>query len=336
MLSIGIIGYGYWGPNILRNFQEAPGSQVLAVCDLDSKALQKVTQKYPKITCTTASEELIQNPNIDAIAIITPVSTHYELAKQALKAGKHVFVEKPFTSQSDEAKELIDLGKKKNLKIMVDHTFLFTPAVRKIKELMDFKTMGDLIYYDSTRINLGLLQDDINVIWDLGPHDFSIHDFLIPNRVLAVSANGAAHFGRTQEDVAYVTSYLENDMISHFNFNWLSPVKVRKTMIGGRLKKLVWDDLRQDEKIKIYDKGVQINSGQNSSKLLIDYRVGDMHSPKLDHKEALALEVDCFNDAVQKDTPIINDGEQGLRIVQLLEATDKSLRKNGEIIHVQP
>lgn len=333
MLKVGVIGYGYWGPNIVRNFYQTPGSTVTMVCDLDPKSLEKVKKQYPEITVTKDYQDIINSKNVDIVAVITPVHTHFKLSKAALEAGKHIFVEKPFTASSAEAIELIELAEKKNLKIMVDHTFLFTPAVRRIKAMVETGELGDLIYYDSTRVNLGLIQDDINVIWDLGPHDFSIMDFVIPNKVKSVSASAVAHFGRNQQEVAYVTTYLENDLIGHFSFNWLSPVKIRKTLVGGRRKKLVWDDLSVDEKIKVYDRGVHFNS-EESRKLLVEYREGDMYCPKLEMKEALALETKYFVDCILNDQPILNDGHQGLRIVKMLEATDLSLRNEGRIIDV--
>ena len=255
-------------------------------------------------------------------------------AKSALENGKHIFVEKPFTSSVKEAEELIELAEKKNLLIMVDHTFLFTGAVKKIKELIDDNVLGDLYYYDSVRVNLGLFQHDINVIWDLAPHDFSVMDYLIKDKPIAISAIGVDHFGRDLENIAYVTLYFNNNMIAHFNFNWLSPVKIRKTLIGGEKKMLVWNDLEADEKIKIYNKGVNIKSKEGVYELLVDYRAGDMLSPRIAPTEALRVESEYFVDCVLKNITPINDGQAGLRIVKMLKASDTSLKHKGKLINL--
>src|SRR5947209_7827369 len=255
MIRIGVIGYGYWGPNIVRNLRSLEGCQLAAVCDHSPVALQRVSQAYPDLPVSTNPRDLLTSPQIDAIAVVTPVSTHFELAKAALENGKHVFVEKPFTSTAQQAEELIELADRKNLRIMVDHTFLFTGAVRKIRQLIDEGVLGDLYYYDSTRVNLGLFQHDVSVVWDLAPHDLSIVDFLIRQKPEAVIATGEAHLNGLV-DVAFITIYFPRNMIAHINVNWLSPVKIRTTLIGGEKKMLVWNDLEADEKIKIYDKGV--------------------------------------------------------------------------------
>jgi predicted dehydrogenase len=262
------------------------------------------------------------------------LATHFELARKALLNGKHVFVEKPFTQTSGQAKELIDLAEKKNLKIMVDHTFLFTGAVRKIKQAIDDGILGDLYYFDSTRVNLGLFYHDANVVWDLAPHDFSIMDYLIKERPVEVIATGQAHFNHGLEDVAYITIYLSNQVIAHFNVNWLSPVKVRTTLIGGDKKMLVWNDLDADEKIKIYDKGVKVTNGDSRYDLLVSYRSGDMWVPKIDQVEALKLETEYFVSCITQDRIPINDGHAGLRVVKMLEAANQSLKKKGEMIPI--
>jgi len=330
MLKVGVIGYGYWGPNIVRNFEIIKGAKVVSICDFDEKALEKAKELYPDIRMTTNNEELITSSDIDIVAVITPVSTHYELAKSALENGKHIFVEKPFTLTVAEAEELIELAAKKKLKIMVDHTFLFTGAVRKIKELIDSKALGDLYYYDSTRVSLGLFQQDVNVIWDLAPHDFSIMDYCLNRKPVAITANGADHFGKKTEDIAYITVYYENNLIAHLNVNWLSPVKVRTTFLAGQKKMLVWDDLQADEKIKIYDKGVNVETKEGMYKLWVDYRAGDMWSPRVEHTEALKMELEYFIDCILNDKKPINDGEAGLRITKMLLATDESLKNEGK------
>ena len=332
MVRIGVIGYGYWGPNLVRNFNLAEGARLTAVCDKSSNAIKKVNALYNgDLRTTTNADEILTSPDIDAVAIATPVFTHFELAKKALENGKHVFVEKPFTSTVAQAEELIELADKKNLTIMVDHTFLFTGAVRKIKELIDNDVLGRLFYFDSTRVNLGLFQHDINVIWDLAPHDLSIMDYVVNDKPVAVAATGTAHFNGL-ENIAFVTVYFENNMIGHFNVNWMSPVKVRSTLIGGDKKMLVWNDLDADEKIKIYDKGVDVSSKESIYNLLVSYRSGDVWVPKINQTEALKIEADYFVDCITKGTSPINDGMAGLRVVKILEATTKSLKNKGEMV----
>lgn len=304
------------------------------VCDKNPAALQRVKQMYPGIELTSDSAELLTSPEIDAIAVVTPVWTHFELAKAALENGKHVFVEKPFTSNTRQAETLIELADRKNLKIMVDHTFLFTGAVRKIRQLVDDGTLGDLYYYDSTRVNLGLFQHDIDVIWDLAPHDLSIMDFVIRERPEAVVATGEKHLNGFA-DVAYLTVYFPRNIIAHINVNWLSPVKVRTTLVGGEKKMLVWNDLEADEKIKVYDKGVHRNgNGQGVYDLLVSYRSGDMWAPKVEQTEALKVELGYFAKCVLNDETPINDGRAGLRVVQMLEAAGESLKKKGKAVRI--
>jgi predicted dehydrogenase len=271
--------------------------------------------------------DLIDSPDIDAIAVVTPVSTHYEIAKKALLAGKHVFVEKPFTQTHAQAEELIDIAAKKNLKLMVDHTFLYTGAVTKIKSLIDTNKLGTVYYYDSSRINLGLVQKDTNVVWDLAPHDFAILRYLIKEKPEAIRAFGKAHVS-PQEDIAYIFVYFPNNLVAHFTVSWLSPVKVRTTMIGGDKKMLVWNDVAPDEKIKIYDKGVDTNSRE----LLVSYRSGEMSSPRLDQREALQVECEDFINAINNNATPLSDGIMGLEVVKLLEASDKSLKNNGGMV----
>lgn len=333
MVKIGIIGYGYWGPNIARNFNASENAQVVSICDLDEPRLKLAKSTYPFIKEYQDPYELMKYDEINAVAVVTPVYTHYELAKFALENDKHIFVEKPFTSKVSQGEELINLAEKKNLKIMVDHTFLFTGAVRKMKEVMDFGELGRLFYYDSVRVNLGLFQHDVNVIWDLAPHDFSIMNYLLDKKPVAVSAWGRCHIGNGKEDVSYVGVHFEDDrFIAHFHVNWLSPVKIRKTLISGDKKMLVWDDLSSDEKVKIYDKGVHVESADSIHKLLVSYRSGDMHVPKLDHIEALKLEADYFTECIEQNKKPFNDGEAGLEVVKMLAASDESLKKQGKRI----
>lgn len=328
MIRTGVIGYGYWGPRIVRNFHAADGCEVAAICDKSADSLQRAKKDAPWAEVTSDCGKVITSPDIDAVAIVTPVWSHFELAKRALENGKHVFVEKPFTSTAAQAEELINLAEAKNLQIMVDHTFLFTGAVRKIRQLVEEDTLGKLYYYDSTRVNLGLFQHDVNVIWDLAPHDLSIVDILSPEAPQCVVATGQSHLNGF-EDIAYLTIYYGGRMIAHINVNWLSPVKVRTTLIGGEKKMLVWNDLEPDEKIRIYDKGVQINGGQGIYDLLVSYRSGDMWAPRIDQAEALAAEAKYFVECVSSGTRPFNDGRAAWRIVKILEAADKSLKQGG-------
>jgi len=331
-LRIGVIGYGYWGPNIVRNFHGQDRSRVVAVCDKSTKSLDRVRHTFPDVRTTNDSKEILTSPDIDAIAVVTPVWTHFDLAKTALENGKHVFVEKPFTVNAAQAEELIELAERKNLKIMVDHTFLFTGAVKRMKQMIDDGTLGQLYYYDSTRVNLGLFQHDVNVLWDLAPHDLSIMDYLIKEKPTAVVATGERHLNSVA-DIAFMTLYYPNNMIGHINVNWLSPVKVRTTLIGGEKKMLVWNDLEADEKLKLYDKGVQM-TGDGVYDLLVSYRAGDMWAPRVEQVEALKMEAAYFVDCVMNNKTPFNDGVAGLHVVRMLEAADRSLQEKGKIIQL--
>jgi predicted dehydrogenase len=333
MIKFGVIGYGYWGPNVVRNLHNLEGSEVVMVCDKSSNSRNRVQKTYPAIKVCGETSELFSSTEIDAVAIVTPVWTHYELTKAALENGKHVFVEKPFTSTSAQGEELIELAARKNLKIMVDHTFLFTGAVRKIRQLLAEGALGQLYYYDSTRVNLGLFQHDINVIWDLAPHDLSIIDHLISETPEAIVATGQSHLNNF-EDIAFLTLYFPNKVIAHLNVNWISPVKVRSTLIGGEKKMLLWNDLEADEKIKVYDKGVDITTRQGLYNLLVNYRSGDMWSPQLEQIEALQHELGYFLECINDDKSPHNDGAAGLRIVKMLEAATESLNKRGALVYL--
>ena len=328
MINIGIIGYGYWGPNVARNFNACDGTKLIAICDLNQKRLKLAQSNFPFVKTYSNPKDLISSEEIDVVAVVTPVFTHYELAMLALENDKHIFVEKPFTSNVAQGEKIINLAEKKNLKIMVDHTFLFTGAVMKMREIVDSGELGSLYFYDSVRVNLGLFQHDINVIWDLAPHDFSIMNYLIDENPIAVSAWGTGHFGNGLEDVAYVAVHFDNGFIAHFHCNWLSPVKIRKTLISGDKKMLVWDDLSSDEKVKVYNRGVNIKNTEGIHNLLVSYRSGDMHVPKVDNTEALNLEVEHFAECIEKNLKPINDGEAGLNVVRMLEAADKSLKND--------
>ncbi len=332
-LRVGVIGYGYWGPNIVRNFDIQEHSRVTVVCDSRPEALAKVAKAHPRMEVTTDVAGVIRSPQIDVVAVVTPVCSHFELAKAALLNGKHVFVEKPFTASVAQAAELVEIAERKNLKIMVDHTFLFTGAVRKIRQLIDQGVLGELYYYDSTRVNLGLFQHDVNVVWDLAPHDLSIMDYLIESKPEAIVATGQNHVNGV-EDVAYLTVYYPNKVIAHVNVNWLSPVKVRTTLVGGEKKMLVWNDLEADEKIKVYDKGVQMKTREGVYDMLVSYRCGDMWAPQIEQTEALKLELEYFLECIATGKSPINDGHAGLRIVKMLEAADESIKKRGNIVQL--
>ena len=333
MINAAIIGYGYWGPNIVRNFNAHPEIQVLKICDISSKNLNLAMDTYPDVDTTIDPKNIFNDKDIDLVAIVTPVHTHYDLAKKALLNDKHIFIEKPFTSTSDQAKELIDIAEKKKLTIMVDHTFLFTSAVKKIKELINNEILGNLLYYNSVRVNLGIFQHDVNVIWDLAPHDISVVNYLVKDlKPLSVNAIGSKHFGRGMEDVAYLHVKFENDFIGNFHVNWLSPVKIRQTMIAGDKKMLLWNDLASDEKIKIYDKSVDVKTREGVHNLLVAYRSGDMWSPQIANIEALKLETEYLVECINSGARPINDGIEGLKVVKILEASEKSIKNGGKEI----
>src|SRR5688572_1705539 len=330
-VRVGVIGYGYWGPNIVRNLRGLERAEVVAVCDRSPAALKRAERAYYGLRLTTDFRDVLGSSDVDAVAVVTPVWTHYELAKAALENGKHVFVEKPFTSSTGQAEELIELADRMSLKIMVDHTFLFSGAVKKIREIVDSGTLGPLYYFDSTRVNLGLFQHDVSVIWDLAPHDLSIMDHLIAEKAEALVATGGRHLNG-HADMAFITIYFARNIVAHVNVNWLSPVKVRTTLIGGRDKMLVWNDLEPDEKVRVYDKGVQITNGQGVYDLLVSYRSGDVWAPKVESTEALSLELGYFVNCVLEGTTPSNDGEAGLRIVRLLESAEQSLNNRGQLV----
>lgn len=332
-MNFGVIGYGYWGPNIVRNLVNLEGSQVIAIAEVSAAARARAQKAYPGIKVTADASEVVTSTEIDAVAVVSPVWTHYDLAKSALLNGKHVFVEKPFTSNTAQAQELIELAQRKKLKIMVDHTFLFTGAVRKIRQLVDEGALGNLYYYDSTRVNLGLFQHDINVLWDLAPHDLSIMDHLLPGKPEAIVATGQGHLNG-HEDVAYMTLYFPEKVIAHINVNWLSPVKVRTTLIGGEKRMLVWNDLEADEKLKIYDKGVHITNREGVYELLVSYRSGDMWAPQLEQIEALRQEMSYFVECISSGQEPFNNGCAGLRVVQMLEAASESLKMKGALVYL--
>jgi predicted dehydrogenase len=336
MIKIGVIGYGYWGPNLVRTFAEAQAGTVVAVSDLDPKKLAQVNKRYPAVKTTHNFQDLLRDPDIDAIAIATPVSTHFEFGMAALKAGKHLWLEKPMTETSLQARKLVDEAQKRNLVLFVDHTFVYTGAVRKMGEVIKSGDLGRVYYYDSIRVNLGLFQRDVNVISDLAVHDFSILDYLLGEHPVAISASGINHFPGTPENLAYITLFYDSGTIAHVNVSWLAPVKVRQILLGGSKKMITYDDLQVSEKVKIYDKGISFTEDPKQiQEMRVGYRTGDMWAPKLDGTEALRLGGDHFIDCIiNKKTPQ-TDGTLGLRVVELIEAATSSMRGRGETVYIQ-
>jgi len=332
-MKAAILGLGYWGPNLLRNFLGHPEIVEVYGCDKNPSRLKLISTRFPTVKLTENYQEILDNKEIEIIAISTPVDTHYKFAKLALEAQKHIWVEKPFTATSQEAQELISLAAKNNLKIFVDHTFIYTGAVKKIKELIDSYVLGDVIYFDSVRVNLGLFQHDVNVIWDLAPHDLSIMDYLVDKKVKAITANGIANYYE-HENIAHISVYFENNCFAHFHVNWTSPVKIRRMIIGGKKKMLVFDDMENSEKVKIYDSGIEINNTEKVYDALAQYRIGDMHSPVVNQTEALALGVKEFICAIKEDRKPLTSGEEGLKVVKILEAAEKSIKANGMLVEI--
>lgn len=327
---IGIIGYGYWGINLLRNFMATPHGTVTVVCDTREERRKAAQKAYPTVDTVDEVDLLMQREDVDAIVIATPVFLHYPLAKKALEAGKHVLVEKPLTASVLEAQELVDLAKAKQLVLAVDHTFLFTGSVQKIKKMVEAGELGKMQYFDSTRINLGLFQPDVNVIWDLAPHDISILNFLVDEKPVSVTCVGQSHTHNRLENIAYLNVTYASDFIAHFSCSWVSPVKIRRILIGGDKKMCLYDDVEPTEKIKVYDTGFHVKSEQEKHNLLIDYRVGDIYIPKIPQKEALSEMAADFIRAIQTNTKPLVDGQAGLEVVKILEAAQLSINQGGK------
>ena len=336
MISVGVIGYGYWGPNLARNAAEASGTELVAIADASLPALARAQKRYPGVKVFADWTELIADPKVDAVMIATPVSTHFDLALAALKAGKHVFVEKPMTRTSREARLLIAEAARRNLTLMVDHTFVYTPAVGRIREYVDTGSLGDVYYYDSTRVNLGLFQSDVNVMWDLAVHDFSILEYLLQQPPAAISASGSRHIRGKPENIAHITLYYDCGTVAHLNVNWLAPAKIRQTLIGGSKSMIIYNELEPSEKIKIYDRGVDLEGldTEDQAQLRINYRMGDMWAPKLDVREALLTEVEHFADCIASGAQPITGGESGLNVVEMLEAATLSMQGRGAPIEL--
>jgi predicted dehydrogenase len=332
-IGIGVVGHGYWGPNLVRNIALNPAARLVGVCDLDRAKLVAIKRSYPSVIGTERYEDLLNDPEIDAIAIATPVHTHYELALSAIKAGKHVLVEKPLAHSADLVHRLIDEADRRGLTLMVDHTFLYTPAVQKIRELLVRDELGEVYYYDSMRSSLGLFQSDVNVIWDLAVHDISIIQYILEEDPVAVSATGSCHVAGSPENMAHITLFFESKCVAHVSVNWLSPIKVRQTFIGGSKKMIVYNDLEPTEKVKVYDKGITLNgSSEKAHQLRIGYRAGDMWAPHISTKEALQSEVEHFIDCVRTGASPVSSGMSGLRVVEVLEAASRSIADRGRPI----
>jgi len=330
MMKIGLIGYGYWGPNLARNFNQNPDLELSYICDFSADRLKAASVIFKQTKFVNDPEVLFKDTTLDAIAVATPVSTHFDLAKRALESGKDVWLEKPMTEKVEQAEELIELAEKNGRVLHVDHTFVYTGAVRKIKELIDKGELGDLIYYDSTRVNLGLFQQDVDVIWDLAPHDISIMDYLMPFKKVAVSATGSKFYGNGIVPKALLTIYMENNIVGHINVSWVSPVKIRQTLIGGTAKMVLYDDNQPSEKIKVYDKGVQlVETKEELYHLKVQYRVGDMWAPKISDHEALGMQTKHFAECLKTRQKPLTDGRAGLEVVKILVASQKSLKGRG-------
>lgn len=335
-IGVGVIGYGYWGPNLARNFAEAPGFDLVGVSDLNPQRLELARSRYPGLEIYADHIDLLNNPRIEAVAISTPTHTHFELGMAALKSGKHLLVEKPLASSVAQARELTAEAERRGKILLVDHTFIYTEAVRLLRELVEGESLGKILYYDAVRVNLGLIQEDINVLWDLAIHDLAIMDYVIPAKPRAVSATGLA-YPYKHESISYITVFFDGDLIAHVHANWLAPVKVRRTLLGGTNKMVVYDDVEPIEKIKIYDKGISVSASvEDVYKTQIQYRTGDMHAPHLHISEALRTEVDHFHRCIEAETKPLTDGAAGIRTIQLLEAASRSLKKRGEPVELEP
>jgi predicted dehydrogenase len=335
MIKLALIGYGYWGPNLLRNFEKLKNCKVDYVVDYDQLKLQKVKDNYPSISTSTSIDNILENPKIHAVIIATPVSTHFSIAKKALEKGKHVLLEKPMTDSTSKAKQLIELAKKKELTLMVDHTYLYTGTIKKIKELISSKQLGEINYIDSIRSNLGIFQSDINVLWDLAPHDISICNYLLNELPISVQAIGKSHTKMKKEDIAYLTLHYKSKKIIHINCSWISPIKIRQCIIGGTKKMIVFDDTLEKEKITMYNTNFKEESIDiKNNKSTIKYNVGEKATIGYDSTEALELLALDFINSIQNQSIPISNYSVGMEIVKILEAAEKSVQNDGKIIYV--
>jgi len=334
-VGVAVVGYGYWGPNLVRNLAELPDASVRWVCDLQPDRLGPVSRRYPAVGITSDYDEVLRDPAVDAVVVATPVATHYRLALAALRAGKHVLVEKPLAATSEEALELVDEAGRRGLVLSVDHTFVYTGAVRVMHELVEKGTVGDLYYFDSVRVNLGLFQHDVDVMWDLAVHDLSILDYIVPEKPVAVSAFAAAHVPHHPANVAYLTLAFESSMVAHVHVNWLAPVKVRHTLLGGSKQMIVYDDIEPSEKVRVYDRGIDLAGDREAVyEMLVSYRTGDMWAPHVDLTEALRTETAHFLRCITDDEQPLTGGEEGLRVVRTLEAAARSIEQQGRLVEI--
>ncbi|HJY83347.1 MAG TPA: Gfo/Idh/MocA family oxidoreductase [Candidatus Binatia bacterium] len=334
-VRVAVVGCGYWGPNMVRNFSELDRVEVAVVCDLRQNRLEAIQRRYPSVFTTIEFARVVEDPTIDAVVLTTPVATHYPLAKQAITCGKHVFVEKPLTASLTEAEDLVKLARLHGRVLMVDHTFLYTGAVQKLKELIARGELGDLYYFDSVRVNLGIFQPDVSVVWDLAAHDISIMTYLLDRNPVAVSATGATHFKWQTEDIAYITTMFDDSLLGHVHVSWLSPVKIRQMLIAGSKRMIVYNDNEPSEKVKVYDRGVNFTDTSDALyDLLVNYRIGDVHIPRLDTREALHVECEHFIDCILTGQRPLSDGESGLGVVRVLEAAQHSIHNQGKVVYL--
>ncbi len=341
MVGLGVIGYGYWGPNLVRNLHEVAGARVVGISDCRPDRLAKARSRYPAVETMTDFRDLIAHPEVDAIAVATPVSTHFPVGLAVLQANKHLFLEKPMTETAEQSMRLVEEADRRQLVLAVDHTFTHTGSVRKIQELVAGDVLGDIYYYDSVRVNLGLFQHDVNVLWDLAVHDLAIMDAILPVQPCAVATTGLSHVSGEPENIAYLTVLFETNLIAHIHVNWLAPVKIRRTLIGGSSKMIVYDDLEPSEKVKVYDKGITVNghgngNGEKIFQMLVGYRTGDMWAPQLDMREALGVELAQFVHCIEHRERPTADGLAGWRVVRILEAATRSMRERGRLIELEP
>lgn len=336
MIRVGVVGYGYWGPNLVRNFADTPGAEVVAVSDARPERLARLTRTHPSVRTTTRYEDLLEASDVDAIVIATPVSSHFELGMASLRAGKHVLLEKPLASNARDARTLVEEARRRGLVLLVDHTFAYTGAVRRIRELVRSGALGQIHYYDSVRVNLGLFQHDVSVLWDLAVHDLSIMSFVLGEHPVAVSAVGKAHVPGQPENIAFLTLFYESSLIAHINVNWLAPVKIRRTIIGGSAKMIVYDDLEPSEKVKVYDCGLILTDDPKQIyQMLVDYRTGDIWSPRIEASEALQNEARHFVDCIENGAEPLTGGESGLEVVRILEAASHSMAERGRLVELE-
>ncbi|MBN9416109.1 MAG: Gfo/Idh/MocA family oxidoreductase [Candidatus Eremiobacteraeota bacterium] len=329
-VGIAVVGCGYWGPNLVRNFWESDETELRWVCDLVPERLQNIRKRYPAVQLTHRLDDVLADPQVEGVCIATPSHTHYELARQVLESGRHVLVEKPLCDDSEKVQRLIDLAEQRGKVLMVDHTFLYNPAVQAVRGLLDSGRLGRLLYFDSTRVNLGLFQRDVNVLWDLAVHDLAMMDYLIHDRKpLAISATGIAHVPGQPENMAYMTCFYEDNLVAHIHANWLAPVKLRRTLLGGEKQMIVYDDLEPSERVKVYDKGITVTDEKEIHKLLISYRSGDCWCPKVPAGEALENEVKHFAECIRTGAKPLSDGMAGLRVVKMIEAGSLSIQQRG-------